>query len=135
MQKMKWFLFLYLLPVMMSFSLVASTAKVDAPVAVHYFTLPFGNLHQNASLYSTSLTTLSCNHPIKVFSQTMGNWVRVQVANQVGYLSAESLSPKQVRCFQDLYPRFFDQFELTPTELYYWGRLYDLYLSGKSRVR
>lgn len=104
-------------------------------VGVRYFIYPFGNLHQNASQYSTALTTIACNHPVKVFDQRMGNWIRVQVANQVGYLPEESLSAKQVNCFQDRYPRFFDLFEFSPSDLYYWGRLYDQFIVGKSRVK
>lgn len=113
----------------------AALPATSSPIAVQYYTHAFGNLHQNASQYSTALTTISCNHPVKVFEQKMGDWVRVQVANQIGYLPQQSLSSKQVKCFQDAYPRFFDQFELNPSELYYWGRLYDQYVIGKSRVQ
>ncbi len=122
-------------PILCASAPLGEVKQPATPVAVNYFVWPYGNLHQNASVYSSSLTTISCNHPVKVFEQRMGNWVRVQIANQVGYLPQQSLSAKQVKCFQDAYPRFFDQFELTPAELYQWGRLYDLYLTGKSRVR
>lgn len=104
-------------------------------VGVMYYKHIFGNVHQNPSRYSSALTTISCGHPVKIYSIKMGNWVKVKVGAQNGYLPMSFLSTKRPKCFQDKYPRFFDKFALGPTDLYYWGRLYDQYVIGKSRVQ
>lgn len=106
----------------------------DKHVAVMYYKYMFGNVHQNPSRYSSALTTISCGHPVKIYSIKMGDWTKVKVGAQIGYLPMEYLSSKRPVCFQDKYPRFFDQFSLGPTDLYYWGRLYDQYVMGKSKV-
>ena len=104
-------------------------------VSVMYFNNNFGNIHHNASAYSSVVTTISCNHPVKVLGNSSSSWTKVQVANQVGYLPSKNLSPKRVDCFQDKYPRFFDQFNVTPTDVYLWGVLTDMMISGKARVK
>ncbi len=105
----------------------------------------FGHVHQNPSRYSASLTTISCGHPIKVVtlkypdgreeSMVDGKWLPVSVGPYDGYVAADSLSEKRPDCFQDRYLKFFDAFGMELSELYYWGRLNDQYVTGKSRVR
>lgn len=107
----------------------------DKVQAVKYYNNPFGNVHQNASMYSSVMTTVACGHPVKVYSQKMGSWVKVKVGASSGYMLESFLSSNRVNCFQDKFPRFFDQFQLGPTDLYYWGRLYDQYSIGKSKVK
>jgi len=45
------------------------------------------------------------------------------------------LSAKRPTCFQGKYPKFFDALNLDLAELYYWGRLYDHYIQGETRVQ
>lgn len=111
---------------------------------VQYFRQIFGVVHQNTSRYSNALTTISCNHPVKLIrlidasgKEVAGNetWAFVKVGAYEGYLMRENLTKQKNDCFQDRYPKFFDSFEPDLSELYYWGRLYDQYVSGKSKVR
>lgn len=111
---------------------------------VNYFRQIFGVVHQNPSHYSAALTTISCNHPLKLIrlvdasgKELRGNedWVFVKVGAYEGYLANQNVSKQRVECFQDRYPKFFDSFDADLSELYYWGRLYDQYVSGKSKVR
>ena len=39
-------------------------------VGVRYYSQMMGNVHQNPSRYSQVLTTISCNHPVKVMKET-----------------------------------------------------------------
>lgn len=111
---------------------------------VQYFRQIFGVVHQNTSRYSTALTTISCNHPVKLIrlvdakgKEVASNdtWAFVKVGAYEGYLVRENLAKQKNDCFQDRYPKFFDSFEPDLSELYYWGRLYDQYVNGKSKVR
>lgn len=113
-------------------------------IKISYLKNIFGQIHLNPSRYSTSLTSLSCGHPIKIYEvvENSGklrvifneNWHYVKVGGYEGYINKNFLSNKKPHCFQDSYIKFFDQFDLDLTELYYWGRLYDQYIQGKSKV-
>jgi hypothetical protein len=114
-------------------------------VGVKYFSQVMGNVHQNASRFSQVLTTISCNHPIKVMrefskdgkdltSLSDPNWTLVNVGPYEGYLMTDYLTEKKNVCAEEEYPKFFDGLELDITDLYYWARLYDQYVQGKSKV-
>lgn len=122
---MKWFLL-----ILLSMPIFAN----EKVLMVKYLNTPWGHVHQNPSRYSTSLTTLSCGHPIKVLS-TGSEWQKVQAGPYTGHIRSEQMSDKKPVCMQDKYPRFFDDLKLEITEMYYWGKLYDHYIEGKSRLK
>ncbi len=105
--------------------------------SVRYYNNIFGNVVRNASNYSASLTTISCGHPVKTVQtkKTQARWTYVKVGAYRGYLPTRFLAQKKPSCFQDKYPRFFAKFELDLAEYYYWGKLYNQYVQGKSKVR
>ncbi len=114
-------------------------------VKVMYFNEMMGNVHQNTSRYSQTLTTISCNHPVKVqkivgvdkkeqVSFGNGEWLAVNVGPYDGYILSGLLSDKKQECFQDRFPKFFDEMQLSLTDLYYLGRLNDQYMTGKSKA-
>lgn len=107
---------------------------------VMYFGQLFGHIHKNASRYSQSLSTIGCGHPIKILKDKSGEITRneffkVKVGPYVGFIAKGYLKPKKVQCFQDRYPRFFDNLGLSLTDMYYWGKLYDQYVYGRSTVQ
>ncbi len=112
---------------------------------ISYLKNMFGHIHQNASASSTSLTTLSCGHPIKIYEVTDrrgkkfsifgGRFVYASAGNYYGYIQTDFLVDKKPKCFQAKYPKFFDALNLEITDLFYWGKLYDQYSYGKSTVR
>lgn len=139
-----------------SFNLYAQSTSKTAPpsasgmakalIGVKYFSQMMGNVHQNASRYSQVLTTISCNHPVKVMKETSkdgkefvlygdNNWNLVTVGPYEGYIMSEYLSDKKVVCFEEEYSKFFDGLNLDINDLYYWARLYDQYVQDKSKVR
>jgi hypothetical protein len=134
---------------LMIFALLGPLPLSAAPkkeiLRVAYFNPIFGHVHRNPSRYSSSLTTISCGHPIKVLKLVPAKGRPVTVFNKVwhfvkvgpyeGYIDGKYLNEKKPNCFQDRYPKYFDALELDLTELYYWGRLYDQYVFGKSRVK
>lgn len=115
-------------------------------VGVKYFSQMMGNVHQNASRFSQVLTTISCNHPVKVMKETSkdgkefllygeNNWHLVNVGPYEGYIMSDYLSDKKNVCFEEEYAKFFDGLNLDINDLYYWARLYDQYVQAKSKVR
>ena len=116
---------------------VSAVRSKDKLLGVFYFSEIFGHIHQFPSIYSSSLTTVSCNHPMKVYKTKASKpgWRLVKTVGLEGYVQSEYLAPKQLKCFQSRYPKFFDALELSITDMYYWGRLSDLYIKGKSKVR
>ncbi len=103
-------------------------------IMVKYLNTPWGHVHQNSSRYSTSLTTVSCGHPLKVIEINKG-WTKVIAGPYTGFVQDIHLNVKKPECIQDKYPRFFDDLKLEITQMYYWGKLYDQYIEGKSRLK
>jgi hypothetical protein len=123
-----------------SFSLLAETVAEDEKVVgVFYFTPILGHVHQSPKELSSSLTTIQCGHPMRVIESTKvkvsAEWAYVQVADFKGFVLKSFLAPARPECFQGKYPKFFDGLNLDLSELYYWGRLYDNYLQGQSKVQ
>ena len=117
----------------MTLFIVFSVEAQDKVLMVKYLNIPWGHVHQNPSRYSASLTTVSCGHPLKVLA--LGEWDKVQAGPYTGHIHAQHLSEKRPTCLQDKYPRFFDDLKLEISEMYYWGKLYDHYIEGKSRLK
>jgi len=140
---MKYFLILF----MFLFSSTLHCAEMKkVQIGLRYFNRIMGNIHQNASRYSQVLTTISCNHPVKVLKEISKdgkefilfgeeNWNLVSVGPYSGFVPTEFLSDQKNECFEEQYPKFFDQLNLDINDLYYWARLNDLYVSGKSKVK
>ncbi len=110
-------------------------------LGVYYYSEMFGHLHKNPSTYSSSLTTITCGHPVKV-SKFIGRkksknnqWAEVRLGGRTGYVKTRYLLKKRLKCFQDIYPKFFENFNLDLAELFYWGKLHDQFIQGKSRVK
>lgn len=109
-----------------------------------YLNKMFSHIHQNPSRYSQSMSTVACGHPLKVMKliQKDGSeqvtfskeWSLVGTGPYEGYIQSKYISDKRPSCFQDRYPKFFQELELELTEMYYWGRLYDHYDLGHSKV-
>lgn len=142
-------LILFLNLILLSSLLSAETPKKDPTrslIGVRYFSQTMGNVHQNASRYSQVLTTISCNHPVKILKITskdgkdltsLGdpNWTFVGVGPYEGYIMTSYLNEKKNSCLEEEYSKFFDGLELDINDLYYWARLYDQYVQDKSKVR
>ena len=103
--------------------------------AIKYFNQIYGHVHLNPSQYSESLTTIACAHPVKIINELKGPWVNVTVGAHTGHIRDNFLTSSKPNCFQDRYPKFFSQFEFSLSELYYWGRLSDQYIMGKSTAK
>jgi hypothetical protein len=114
-------------------------------VRIAFLNKMFAHVHQNASRYSTAITTLSCGHPVKIYKVTENtghsaetfnkSYKFIKVGPYDGYILKNLLSSSRPKCFQDKFPRFFDQFEMDIAQMYNWGRLNDLYLLKRTRVR
>ena len=115
-----------------------TTATDERVVGVYYMKPLLGHVHQSAVRESASLTTIQCAHPVKVIESskvsTDPSWSYVEVADHCGFILKEYLSEKRPDCFQGRYPKFYDSLNLDLAELYYWGRLYDHYIQGHTRV-
>lgn len=139
------YIFLIFLVLSFKTSILFAASKDNSKkilVGVYYLKNIFGHVHQNPSRLSASLTTISCNHPVKVYKKSEkeeldfeDGWVDAIVGPYEGFIEGRFLSAKQVQCFQDRYMKFFDSFSLELSELYHWGKLYDQYIDGKSKVR
>ncbi len=114
-------------------------------IGVRYFSKIMGNIHQNPSRYSQVLSTISCNQPIKVMKETSkdgkefilygeDNWNLVSVGPYEGYILTEFISDKKVECLDEEHAKFFDGLNLDINDMYYWARLYDQYIQGKSKI-
>ncbi len=129
--------YLFLLFSLLSFAETTSTD--EKVVGVFYMKPLFGHVHQTSVGTSPSLTTIQCAHPVKVLESSKvsvsAEWAYVQVADYRGFILKDYLSERKPDCFQGKYPKFFDTLNLDLQELYYWGRLYDQYIQGESRVQ
>jgi hypothetical protein len=125
--------------ILVSLNLYAESIGVDEKVVGTFYLNPvFGHVHQSANRSSPSLTTIQCSHPVKVIQSSKvtvdPEWVYVEVAEFRGFILKEYLNEKKPDCLQGKYPKFFDALNLDLSELYYWGRLYDRYIQGETRL-
>lgn len=121
------------------FSLSLTWGK-ESVSRVMYFNQIFGNIHKSPLRYSQYLSTIECNHPVKVLKNEKGEigereFLKVVVGPYTGYIHRLSLSGKKKRCFSSLYPKFFDALNLKIVDTFYWGKLNDQYIQGRSRAR
>jgi hypothetical protein len=127
---------IFLLTSLLSFAETTSTD--EKLVGVFYMTPLFGHVHQSSVRTSASLTTIQCAHPVKVIESSKVSiskeWAYVEVADYRGFVMKQYLSEKRPDCIQGKYPKFFDALNMDLSELYYWGRLYDHYIQGETRV-
>jgi hypothetical protein len=104
-----------------------------------YFQDFLGHVHKNPSKASSSLTTIQCAYSVKVIEdlevRSPKGWVYVKVGDDRGFIMSSSLSEKRPTCFQEKYPKFYLNLNLDLSEMYYWGRLTDQYLSQESKVK
>jgi hypothetical protein len=111
----------------------------EKEVGTIYFTEFMGHVHKNPSKSSSSVTTIQCAHPLKVLADNDVNiptgWVYVRAGDDRGFVASAFLNSKRPECFQDKYPRFFINLNLDLTDMYYWGKLYDQYDQGESRIK
>jgi hypothetical protein len=119
-------------------SFAETTSTDEKVVGVFYMTPLFGHIHQSSVRTSASLTTVQCAHPVKVIESSKVSiskeWAYVEVADYRGFVMKQYLSEKRPDCIQGKYPKFFDALNMDLSELYYWGRLYDHYIQGETRV-
>jgi hypothetical protein len=131
---------MFLILLLSSLLSFAETVSTDEKVVgIFYMTPMFGHVHQSSVRTSASLTTIQCAHPVKVIESSKVSvapeWAYVQVAEYRGFIMKQFLSEKKPECFQGKYPKFFDSLNMDLSELYYWGRLYDHYVQGETRVQ
>ncbi|MBL7665045.1 MAG: hypothetical protein JNM93_07920 [Bacteriovoracaceae bacterium] len=117
---------------------VSFSSFAQETVGIFYYKNVFGHVHSKSDRTSTSLTNMSCGHPVKVVQyqlSTVKGWSLVSVGDVKGYVETRYLDQKRPDCFQNAHPKFFNALNLDLNELYYWGRLYDQYLDGESRIQ
>lgn len=119
--------------------LTSSVFSAEKTVGTLYFTKFMGHIHKNPSNSSSSMTTIQCAHPLKVLEdpevRTPQGWMYVKAGSDKGFVSSKFLSNKRPLCFQEKYPKFFINLNLDLTDMYYWGKLYDQYSQGESRIK
>ena len=118
------------------FFTVTLSAK-DTVVSIGYFKPIFGHIHMNPSEHSQSLSTVACGHPIKVLKhkKDLEGFRYVQVGPYKGYIHKKLISSNNVSCVQETHPKFFDLLHLSLSDMYFWGKLQDQAIEGKSKVQ
>jgi len=116
---------------------MVNTASAEPILGRKYFKNFLGHVHKNMSKDSTSLTIVQCSHSVKILKQKnlLADWSYVKVGEDRGYVQSEFLTSKKPTCFQEKYPKFYNNIGLDISEMYYWGKLYDHYFQGKSKVQ
>ena len=104
-------------------------------ISIEYLNSLFGHVRVQPSPYSESLSAISCGHPIKLYETIKGDFQYSKVGPYEGYVKREHLSKQKPACLQDRYPKFFEAINLDITEMYYWGKLNDQYIIGKSKFK
>lgn len=102
-----------------------------------YFKHFLGHVHESPDRDSASQTTLQCSHSVKILNTAtpISGWMYTQVGEDKGFIQSDFLTNKRPDCFQEKYPRFYVEIGLDITEMYHWGKLYDHYSMGKSKIK
>ena len=112
----------------------------DVPqvVGTKYYQYLLGQIHESPLINSPQVTTIQCNHPVKIMMSDQikldQNWFYVEVSDFKGFMRKELLSDHKTDCLQARYPKFWDAMNLDLVQLYYWGKLYDQYIIGEIQV-
>lgn len=121
------------------FSIIFTANASEKVVGRLYLNTFMGHLHKNPTKQSSSLTTLQCSHAVKVIENegvsVPSGWVYAQVGEDKGFIHVSQLTSTRPECFQDKYPRFYSSLNLDLTDMYYWGRMFDHFSTGKSKAR
>ena len=104
-------------------------------ISIEYLGALFGHVRVQPSQYAESLSAISCGHPIKLYETIKDDYQFAKVGPYEGYVKREHLSKHKPECLQDKYPKFFETINLDITEMYYWGKLNDQYITGKSKLK
>ena len=116
----------------------ANQSKIQN-VARLYFVPFMGHVHKNPLATSSSLTAIQCGHVVKVIDDKNivipMNWHYVEVGDEKGFIENIHLSKTMPDCFQGKYPKFMNALNLDLTDMYFFGRLVDQYVEGKSQVQ
>lgn len=101
-----------------------------------YFNQFLGHVHKNPTKESTSKTIVQCSHSVELLFKkgTPNGWQFVRVGEDKGYVEDRFLSRKRPVCLQAKYPKFYNKLGLDITDMYYWGRLNDHYIQGRTTV-
>ena len=115
---------------------LSKTTPVAGPKM--YFQQTFGLLYNNPSWTADSMDVLACNDQVETFTFPTANlpegWVKVKIRDKAGFVPLAFLAERRATCFAEKYPKFFDRFNLSATERFYWGRLYGRYLWGDTTL-
>ena len=116
-------------------TLTLLASEKEKSIGIFYYSNIYGIVHLLPSINSESLTTISCGQPLRAYSKLENKWIKVKAGPYKGHVQTKYISKKKPKCFQDTYSKFVESFELDLSDMYYWGRLYDQYVQGKSRVK
>lgn len=102
-----------------------------------YFQAFLGHVHQSPDKNAPSLTTVQCAYSVKILKRKspIEGWLFVEVGEDKGFIETKFLGEKRPECFQESYSRFYVEIGLDITQMYYWGKLYDQYDTGKSQIK
>lgn len=119
------------------FFILSVTSVNSQEIGRLYFNEFLGHVHESPTRDATSLTTVQCAHSVKVLktANNIPGWIYSQVGEDKGYIQSQFLSSTRPKCFQEKFPRFYIDLGLDISEMYHWGKLYDHYDMGKSRIR
>jgi hypothetical protein len=146
MEGLKLHKYIFIVFTLFSYTVSAEDFFDKKVVSIGYFKEVYGHVHKNPFRYSLGLTTVSCGHPLKILkakSNKKGvyreyfakSWRYVKIGPYHGYIKDKFISRKRPICIQDKYPKFFEKINLEISDMYYWGKLYDQYLLGKSKAQ
>jgi hypothetical protein len=96
---------------------------------VYFYQKIFGHIHESPQRTSVSLTTIQCGHPLKNLIDPKvslsPDWMYVETGGQKGFVWKKHVERNRPKCLQGEFPKFFENFNLDLSQMYYWGRLYD----------
>ncbi len=101
---------------------------------VLYYRHIFGVIHKNKSKYSDAIVTIQCGQRLEVINK-YSNWLYVRAGGYKGYVREYMVDNVFPLCLQKRYQNFITDVGLTPSEYYYWGKLYDYYLEVIPRAK
>lgn len=109
----------------------------DTVLGIGYLNKTFSLVHESASTFSGSLTTIMCGFPLKILKKEnmKEGWSYVHAGDSKGYVQEEFISNEQGFCFQERYQKFFSALNLSLTDFYYWGKIQDQYESFETKNR
>ena len=93
----------------------------------------FVHVHKNKSVNSITVVTIACGKKVKLMSSDQ-TWNKIKSGSFEGFSLKRNFTTDKPACLGSKYSKFYNQLDLSMTDIYKLGRLEDLFIYGEVQL-